>query len=329
MIDCYKILGVEKTATQAEIKSAYRKLAKKYHPDTSKEHDAEEKFKEVANAYEILGDPDKRAKYDNPMSDMYTNAGTSTQTGWHRVHFHFDQPKPVNDSIVHNIELDAEDTLKNHTITIDYQRVVGKCKTCSGSGGQSDICGSCNGSGMHSFETNGRMFQIGVCHSCRGSGKTVIDVCNDCMGFGMQIENVKKQLDIPVGVISKPIRVKGWGHHYNHSVPPGDLFVRVVGIKHKKFQFDGNLNCCLKIDIDPVEAIVGTQKTITMLGGATRQITIPAGCKRGLVEVFKGLGIPVEENQRTEFRVYVEYVLPRRLSEKKLKHLQAYLNETE
>lgn len=239
MKDYYKILGVDKKSTKDEIKKSYRKLSKKYHPDVNP--DGDEKFKEIAEAYEVLSDDNKRKQYDNPNPFSGGNHGFN---GFDDIfnHFRSRQNTNRNNDRVVNFEITPVDSFKGGPKEIIYQSRH-SCTTCSGSGGKGNICDSCGGSGKQVRKMGTGFFTQVIettCNSCGGRGKILTEVCYDCHGKEYK-ENIKKMnINIPVGVDNgQQLRVRGKGD-FSSKHGFGDLIINIIINKKDGFEKIGN-----------------------------------------------------------------------------------------
>lgn len=307
MSDYYKILGVEKNATKDEIKKAYRKLAVKYHPDKNpNDKEAEAKFKEVAEAYEVLSDDTKKSNYDR-FGSPNGNGGFGGNGGGYGDFRGFEdifnmfngfngqtsrrQKRGADLSIKMTITLD--DVLNGCHKSIKIKRKE-KCTPCNGVGG-TDVsnCSMCYGSGvvMQMQRTAfGNMQSQRTCPTCNGDGKLVKNKCNTCRGEGANLKDDVIEIDIPKGILEGAMMnvsgmgsfVKGGGY--------GDLIVKFVVAEHPTFKReDMNLMCEKKISV--VDAILGSKITLETLDG-TIEVVIPTGAKQGDILSVKGKGLP-------------------------------------
>lgn len=314
--DYYEVLGVSKTASVDEIKKAYRKLAKKYHPDVNKEADAEAKFKEVQEAYEVLSDQNKRATYDQfghagmdgasggfgggfsggfggfgfeDIFDSFFGSGgrSRTQTG----------PMQGNDRFM-SITIPFMDAMtgvkKTFTINVDEP-----CDHCHGSGAESssDIqtCPTCHGRGRVTQQqrTPFGVFQSEtVCPSCQGKGKTVTRACHQCHGSGYENKKIEVDLSIPKGIQSgQQLRVAGKGERGSNGGPNGDLFVEILVQSHKDFVRDGS-TIYLTIPISVIDATLGTKLEVPTVHGDV-VLNIPEGTQPNQKFKLRGKGAPI------------------------------------
>ena len=343
MTDYYEILEVSKDATKDEIKSAFRKKARQYHPDVNKAPDAEEKFKELGKAYETLMDDNKRATYDRFGEDGLKNAGFDTggpfaggfgdlndifNSFFGGMGFGFgggrvDPNAPQRgDDLRLDVEIEFEEAVfgLNKEIKFDHLET---CSECSGTGAAKGskpiICPTCGGTGQVQTVTRtplGAFTQITACPDCHGSGQKIETPCPTCKGYG-KIEKEKKiEIKIPAGVdnMSK-IRVSREGDAGSNGGPNGDLFV-VLRVKPSDyFQRDG-LNVFTMVEISPAQAVLGDELHIRTLDGE-QKIQIHAGIQSGNRIKLKGAGVPVisRPSQRGDHIVVVTVKTPTQISD--------------
>ena len=250
--DYYNILGVNKDANESEIKKSYRKLSKKYHPDVNPDNkEAEDKFKEIAEAYSVLSDSEKRSNYDrfgsadgrgNPfgdMDDIFSQffGGGNPFGGRQRQ----SRRRKGNDIRV-NIKLSLEDLYSGVNKKIKYRK-TNKCSECNNTGGESTKCTTCNGQGVINQVQNtpfGRIQNTVMCSNCQGSGEMLVKPCSSCGGNGTKLGEVEYEFEIPKGLMDgEMLRVSGMGNAIKKGVD-GDLIINVVEIPHDKFRRVGN-----------------------------------------------------------------------------------------
>ena len=354
--DLYEVLGVAKSASKDEIKSAYRKLAKTYHPDNHETGNAD-KFKEVQEAYDILYDDQKRSAYDqfgfaafeqgagqpgaNPFDGGFGGFGGegvdlgdifSSFFGGGRSQRASTGPRRGNDSIV-RVKVDFMDTITGRDIeiplTIDEQ-----CKSCFGTGAKTpnDIksCPSCNGRGYVRVTRRslfGTIEQQEVCDRCGGSGKVVTNKCPNCGGKGYNRVKKNVKVHIIAGINNgQQIRVQGLGERGANGGPNGDLFVEVNVKPHEYFKRDGN-DIHLTIPIDFVDAILGTNVDVpTVYGNAS--LVIPSGTQPGQVFRMRGQGVKdLRSGRPGDQYVHLDIKMPTSLTKKQKELLVKYKQE--
>ena len=347
--DYYKILGVDKKASQDEIKKAYRKLAVKYHPDKNPgDKKAEEKFKEAAEAYEVLGDEKKRAAYDDPMSGFDFKASGGPDFGGMNIDeilkhfgggfgdFDFDfmgggkpkQREVKGKSLRIKVDLTLEEIFNGVKKEFKIKRYE-KCDHCGGTGmteeSRKRTCKSCGGTGtvITGGGFGGGFMSIRQqCPTCGGNGYVIEKPCSHCNGHGVVLKESKISIDIQKGVLpGMEIRYTGLGNAAPHGEGTnGDLFV-VIGEKpHSTFERDGK-NILFDIEVPVVDAILGCEVEVTTIDGKTLTAKIPQGTIDGTNLRFKGYGLyPYGMNTRGDMIGIVKLILPKKLTteEKKL-----------
>ncbi|HJE00682.1 molecular chaperone DnaJ [Staphylococcus auricularis] len=298
--DYYEVLGVSKDASKDEIKKAYRKLSKKYHPDINKEEGADEKFKEISEAYEVLSDPDKRANYDQFGHDGpqggFGGQGFGGQDfsgfggGFEDIFSSFFGDGRSSDP---NAPRKGDDLQYNMTITFD-EAVFGakkditirkdvKCHTCNGNGAKpgtkKKTCHYCNGSGHTTVEQNtilGRVRTQKVCPVCDGTGEEFEEPCPTCHGKGTENKNVKINVKVPEGIDNdQQIRLAGEGAPGENGGPQGDLYVVFRVKPSDKFERDGD-DLFYDLNVSFAQAALGDEVKVPTLKGSV-MLTIPAG----------------------------------------------------
>ena len=299
--DLYSVLGVEKKATPDEIKKAYRKLARENHPDRNAgDAAAEERFKEIQGAYDILSDPEKRREYDSggPLGfDPRNFAGGAAQNLGDIFSF-FTRGRggaqmPGND-LETNVSLTFDQAMSGTEITVTVPKQAG-CTTCGGSGAKPGTtphtCPRCHGRGVDS-ESQGFFSISQPCPQCGGRGQVVDDPCPTCAGSGLTMQRKRYRVNVPAGVHDQSrIRVAGKGEESPHGGPPGDLYVRVRVAPSPIFarRSDGNLE--VRVPITIPEAINGATVEVPTLDG-TKRIRVPAGTQHGTIQRLRGEGPP-------------------------------------
>ena len=347
--DYYEVLGVAKDASPDEIKKAYRKLAREHHPDVSKDTKevAEEKFKEISEAYEVLSNEDSRHRYD-----QYGHAGVNQQFGgggfsWDNfTHFEdindifggsiFDmffggnrgrqkqqsQNSPrQGESLRYDIQIKLEDVLtgKDEDISIPH---TSNCKECNGTGGKDgkvETCGQCKGHGQVQAVRNtpfGQMVSISDCPVCRGAGKTFKERCVKCKGSGRTTTTTKVSLSIPKGVEDgMRLRVPGKGDAGYNGGSSGDLFIQIHIKDNKNFERDG-INLWTGITTTYSRLVLGGEEDVKTLEGETATLKIPSGTQVGSVLRLPGKGVPrLNSTTRGDLFVRVNLDVPTKTSE--------------
>lgn len=347
----YDRLGVSKDASQDEIKKAYRKMSKKYHPDINKAPGAEEKYKEIQEAYETLGDEQKRAAYD-----QYGAAGANGGFGGGSGGFGgFDggagfggfedilssffgggggmrnpNAPRQGDDLQYRVNLSFEEAVFGVEKEVVYNR-ESTCSTCSGTGakpGTSPVtCSRCHGSGVINVDTQtplGMMRHQVTCDVCHGTGKEIKDPCPTCHGTGHEKKTHKVSVKIPAGVESgQQIRLKGQGEAGFNGGPYGDLFVIINVLPSKQFERNGS-TIYYNMDISFVQAALGdTVKVPTVHGDV--EMTIPAGTQTGKTFRLKGKGAPkLSGGGQGDQHVTVNIVTPTKLNDAQVEALKNF-----
>lgn len=332
--DFYDVLGVGKDASEDEIKKAYRKLARKYHPDVNKASDAEERFKEVKEAYDTLGDSQKRAHYDQfghtDPNQGFGGGGGADFGGFGDI---FDMFFGGGGRRNPNAPRQGADL--QYTMTIDFKEAVfGKeteieipreetCSTCNGNGAKPgtkpETCQHCSGSGQLNIEQNtafGRIVNRRVCNHCSGTGKFIKDKCRTCGGDGTVKKRKKIKVRIPAGIDhGQQIRHSGQGEAGANGGPPGDLYI-VFNVKpHEFFERSGDDIFC-EMPITFAQAALGDEIEVPTLTGKVK-LKIPAGTQTGSNFRLKGKGVPnVHGRGQGDQHVKVRIITPKKLTEK-------------
>ena len=343
--DYYEVLAVAKNATEREIAVAYRKLAIKYHPDSNPgDADAVEMFKEAAEAYEVLSDAEKRARYD-----QYGHAGVDSQYGGGQ-HFHdiediFEafggifgdlfggqrggrggggrRVRRGND-VRCDVTLDLAEAARGVTKTVEFMR-RSKCNKCKGSGAkagsQREACRRCGGRGAV-VQSAGILRVQTTCPTCHGEGSVVTDPCDECRGQGAVAGKVQLDVHIPAGIDNDMrVRLPGQGEPSPDGGPPGDAYCFVTVKKHKLFQRDGS-HLILQLPITYTQAALGATIDIPTLAGKD-SLTVPSGTQSGEVFRLRGRGMPDPHGGATGDLLVQTYVeIPKKLSAKQEKLLR-------
>jgi molecular chaperone DnaJ len=346
--DFYEILGVSKNATAEEIKKAYRKVAMQFHPDRNPgDKAAEEKFKEAAEAYEILSDADKKAQYDRyghaafgpgrggahpggmDMNDIFSQFGDIFGDDVFGSFFGGGRGRQGGDNrgrgsrgsdLRVKIKLNYEEIAKGATKTIKVKKYV-PCGTCSGSGAKDknsvQTCGTCGGQGqVRKVQSTflGQMQTVTTCPTCNGEGTTITNKCTVCRGEGRVFGEETVTLNIPAGVQEgMEMRMEGKGNSGERGGMNGDLRVLVEEEAHAELHRDG-LNVAFELHISFPDAVFGTEVQVPTIDGKAK-IKIPAGTQSGKIFRLKGKGFPaVQSYEKGDQLIYVNIWTPQHVS---------------
>ena len=354
--DYYKSLGVDKNATQDEIKSAYRRLAKQYHPDLHPgDNAAAEKFKEVNEAYSVVGDPDKRAKYDRGEMDMDGAGGFNpfggggsgfTATGFDDIFdvftdmFGFGGSRKrrasqtnVGSDITYSITLTFMESVLGCTKPLNYTRVE-KCPTCGGTGAKNEAsmktCDKCGGSGQVRRVQNsifGQQVTVGVCDKCGGSGKIVTDHCKTCNGKGVINKNVTRNISIPAGVEHGSVhQLAGEGNApRGKGGRNGNLIIEISVNPSAVFKRDG-LNLYVTVPVTFMTAVCGGDVEIPAPDGVFIH-KLSEGTTNGETLRFRGKGIRTNRGLTGDLYATISVEVPKGITKSQRRALEQFENE--
>lgn len=350
--DYYKILGVDKNASQDDIKKAYRKLARQYHPDLHPgDNAAAEKFKEINEANEVLSDEKKRKNYDNfgdpngagfggagagaggfggfggfedIFGDIFGGFGGRTQRA---------QTKTKGDDVTVEVTLSFLDAAKGCRREVVYTRDE-PCSTCSSTGAKNGTayktCDKCGGTGQVQYTTSNGFFRqvnVRVCDECRGTGKKIIEKCPDCNGKGYNRASTKVTIDIPAGAdTGSYMRKVGFGQASRNGGPAGDLII-VFKVEGSKLFRRKNFDLYVTVPISITTAVLGGKVKIPLIDD-TLEYTIPDGTQSGKIFFVRGKGI---KTSRGTGDLYIEVVveIPTKISREQKKILESLEKETD
>jgi molecular chaperone DnaJ len=341
--DYYEVLGVNRNASAEELKSAFRSLARKYHPDMNKEANAEEKFKEINEAYAVLSDAEKRRAYDQFGFAGVNNAGGVPD--WSSMDFadifgeffgfatgasrqRQNAPRRGED-LAYTVTLNFEEAIFGVEKEVEITRDE-VCETCHGSGAEPGTtpvkCTNCGGRGevrqvRRTFL--GSMVQVTTCPVCNGRGVIIETHCHTCHGRGLERKTRIKKVAIPAGVdIGTQIRLAGEGQPGINGGPTGNLYIEINVKNHKFFRRRGN-DILLDLNINVAQAALGAEIEVPTVDGPTK-LNIPAGTQPGKVFILRGKGSPIlRSNQRGDQQVIVNIEIPTHLTEEQRAHFEA------
>ncbi|RZI46022.1 molecular chaperone DnaJ [Rickettsiales endosymbiont of Peranema trichophorum] len=351
--DYYTTLGVSKSANKDEIKSAYRKLAMQYHPDRNQGNkDAEKKFKEVTEAYEVLKDEQKRAAYDRFGHSAFQQGGApGGNAGGFGMHGDFDDISDIFGGIFsdfmggrqkdrkqdigrgtdlkYDLTIGLEEAYKGVKHTVQFTAPV-KCEACGGQGSKVPPveCTTCRGSGK--IRTQQGFFTVErTCHACSGVGKIIKEPCTSCSGAGRVAKERSISVSIPAGVDDGTrIRIAGEGEAGFRNGPAGDLYI-FIGIKpHKLFERDGiNIYCSVPLKI--TTASLGGSIDVPTIDGMSAKVTIPAGTQSGTQFRLKGKGMPkLKSSVFGDLIIKIVVEIPVKLTKRQRELLEEFEKET-
>ena len=340
--DYYEILGVSRDADEATIKKAFRRLARELHPDVNR-HDpeAEDQFKQAAEAYEVLSDPERRATYDRygheglrsggfapnfetfgSVADIFEAFFGGGGLGGAFGGFGGGRPGgPVQGGdIAIGAEIDLAEAARGTTVEVSYEAVE-TCEHCRGNGAEPgtpiETCSRCQGTGQLRAVTRtpfGQVMRTTVCDTCHGDGRVPKEPCHECHGRGRKVQRPKVTVDVPPGISDgQRIRIAGRGHAGERGGPAGDLYVLVRVREDPRFVRDGE-DLVTAIDVPAPLAALGTVVEVPTLDGPV-DLEIPAGTQPHATLMVRGAGMPALRRRRTgDLRVVVNVVIPRHLS---------------
>lgn len=348
----YDVLGVDRNADDATIKKAYRKLAMKYHPDRNPDNkEAEEKFKEVGEAYEVLSDADKRAAYDRMGHEAFKSGGMGGPGGPGGAGFDpmdiFAQffggmgggfsgfgggrrqadPRQPGADLRYDIDVSLEEAAVGCTRTIEIERMM-PCDSCGATGsadGQSGLktCPTCHGSGVVTRQSS-IFVQQTTCPTCRGAGKTISNPCSKCHGEGRINKEEKVTIRIPAGIdTGSKMRVAGKGDAGLHGGSTGDLYIFIDVLQHPIFHREGmDLHCTIPVSLK--DAILGGTICVPTLEGGAK-VKVAAGTASGTVQRVRGKGMPsTQRSGKGDLLVELQVEIPTGLNSAQRKALEAF-----
>jgi molecular chaperone DnaJ len=342
--DYYEVLGVHRNGSEAEIKKAFRRLALKYHPDRNAgDKDAEARFKEIAEAYEVLSDPAKRARYDQVGHSGEGGFGSYSADGFD-FRSHVDdlfseifgdvfghrrprQPRPETGSdLRYNLTLDFKDAAFGCSRKIEIP-VRRSCDACGGSGARKGTtpasCPECHGHGRVRYQQG--FFSIErECSRCRGEGRVALDPCPECRGRGVVQKKRRLTVNVPPGVeTGSRLRLAGEGEVGSHGGPPGDLYVVLIVRDHPLFRREGSDIVC-EVPVSFAQAALGAKIEVPTLDGVS-QVRISPGTQQGATLTLKGKGVPRGSGAaRGAQKIVIQVEVPTRLTPRQVELLREF-----
>lgn len=318
--DYYEVLGLSKGASTQEIKKAYRKLSKQYHPDINKAPDADEKFKEITEAYEVLSDENKKSQYDQFGHAAFGQGGSGGFGGFNGFGGGFsggdfedlgdifssffggggrrrnpNAPRQGED-LLQRLHISFKDSVFGIKKIIKLRKEV-VCDICNGSGAKDSSsfskCTTCNGSGVETYVQStvfGQVQSQRTCSTCSGTGKIIKDKCSHCFGKGYNNREVEYEVDIPSGIkTGQRVRLQGKGGPGFNGGPAGDLFIEVIVAEDKYFHREGD-DIYTELELSPAQAVLGAKIDVRTLTGEI-ELTVPAGTQHGRKFKLSGKGV--------------------------------------
>ena len=349
--DAYEILGVERGADERAIKKAFRVVARELHPDVnSDDPEAETKFKEAAEAYEVLSDPERKAVYDRHGWDGVDSKGYASQAqGFGSFADIFDAffggdpfgggrggPRAVQGGDIGvEVEISLQDAATGVQVDVSYDAVE-PCEHCHGNGAEPgtpiETCDRCGGTGELRAVSNtafGQLVRAQACDVCGGEGKVAQTPCGECAGRGRKAGRRTLSVDLPAGIADgQRVRLTGKGHAGDRGGPAGDLYVSVAVTEDERFLRDGS-DLIAVVDVPAPAAALGTTVTVPTLDGE-EEIRVEPGTQPGTVVTLRGKGMPTIGRGRTrngDQQVVLNVVIPRNLTERQ-KELLSELGDT-
>ena len=340
--DYYDLLGVGRDASEGEIKKAFRRLARELHPDVSEEPDAEERFKEVVEAYEVLSNPERRELYDRFGHEGLRSRGFEPTFDFGSFRDLFSaffgddlfgaegRRMRRGADLVAEVEVDLVDSAHGASRKIPFELAV-PCEACRGSGaepGTSPVtCSTCAGSGrleQISRTVFGDFVRAQTCARCGGSGRVIEQPCRACSGTGRLLEERTLDVEIPPGIHDgQRIRISGEGHAGALGGRSGDVYVRVRVRPDPRFVREGN-DVFSTVELTMTEAALGVRRAIPTLDGEV-ELELSAGTQPGDVVVLRGAGMPVLQGRgRGDHRVLVSVAMPRELTDEQRRLLEEF-----
>ena len=346
--DFYEVLGVDRNVDNNSLKSAYRKLAMKFHPDKNPGNEkAEKKFKEVSEAYDVLSNPEKKAAYDQYGHDAFSGGGFGEQSGFSSGFGSFSdifedffgdgtgsrgqERQKKGEDLKYELTISLRDSYLGVKKEINFETLV-TCQACRGSGSQNDsgiqTCGTCGGSGR--IRASQGFFTVErTCPTCNGTGEVITDPCQACNGEGRVRKNRNIEVSIPSGVEEgSRIRLSGEGAAGHRGGPAGDLYIFVNIEEHELFQREGTSIFC-NVPISISEASLGGSVEVPTVSGGRAKVKIPAGTQSGDQLRLSGKGMPALRSVTFgDMIISLNVEIPKNLSERQKELLKEFDSES-
>jgi molecular chaperone DnaJ len=336
--DAYEVLGVERGADERQIKKRFRVLARELHPDVNSDGDAEERFKEAAESYEVLSDPERRQIYDRYGWEGLDSRGKAPHAhGFGSFADIFDAffggdpfggrggrgPSPAQGGDIGvEVEIELERAARGASVEVSFDAVE-TCERCHGNraepGTPIERCGRCDGTGQLNEVSRtafGQLVRSRVCDVCGGDGKVATTPCLECGGRGRRSTRRTLDVDLPAGIADgQRVRLTGHGHAGDRGGPPGDLYVLVAVAEDERFVRDGG-DLVSVVDVPAPAAALGATVSVPTLDG-DEEIDVPPGTQPGTVVTLRGLGMPeIGRGRRGDQRIVLNVVVPRNLDDR-------------
>jgi len=314
----YDILGLPHNSSIDEVKKSYRKLAKQFHPDVNKDPGAEEKFKQISQAYEDILNPPPQQQHFEPPHNPFRN---TAQNPYRRN---------LNTPITCKIELELEEIYHNVVKNLNYERLV-PCGSCSGVGGSGNVsvCMTCMGSGERYIIQNLGFMHVrnyaGPCNDCYGRGEKFEKFCKYCNGSGHVKTYENFDLTINKGHVYRSSMINGRGNHGDIHQAPGPLIVEVVARDRDKFEIDPNLNLIHEFEIDPIMALIDPEFKYQHINGSKLNFKFNNSLKNGYVHIIKNKGIPTSNDTYSDLHLKIMYKIPKEISDEESQFLKSYV----
>lgn len=345
--DYYEVLGLSRSASSEEVKKAYRRLARQHHPDFNKgDPEADARFKEISEAYEVLSDPQKREMYNRFGHQAFESPGNGGGFGadfggfgdisdiFESFFGGFGRRRPPGPEqgkhLRYDMEITLEEAYRGTTREIRIPRTE-TCSDCRGTrsrkGTSAEKCSACGGSGQQQNVRNtpfGRFVNVVTCVACGGEGRVVKDPCPTCRGQGRVVREKSIEVKIPAGVEHRSqLRISGGGEAGLRGGPPGDLFVVIAINPHKVFHRDGH-DLVYELPLTVGKAALGAEIEVPTLDGSAT-LRVPEGTQPGTVFRMRGKGMPrLRGGGKGDMRVKVKVIVPKKLSQRQRELLEEF-----